>query len=1736
MYFSRKKNKPILILLCVSIFAIIGAAPYFLGPGLTQAEPIGTFLNGNFPDVTASAEPYRPAFPNLTFDSPLTFTHVPNSNVLIVGQRNGEIYWFENDETVTTKNLVADLSNEVGVVWDGGFLGLAIHPEFGTSGKNYFYTYYTSKDDQGRDYPDAFLSGFGCYREDYWGGFLYLRRYEVNPTTYAVVPGSELTMLKMRMFSSTHRGGSMDFGNDGFLYLTTGEQSAYTKSQNITTNLDGGVLRLDVDEDPSKSHTPVKLLNNGNGNWSAAEVAGGYLSLDEISGVGYGIPNDNPFLSPTGSNFEEYYTLGHRNPHRMTKDELTGTFYIGEIGGGLHEEVNVIEAGKNYGWPVFEGNGSGPGADCGGDDAGMYNNMPHEGPLVEFPRSEANAIIGGYVYRGSDLPNFYGKYICADYGIGEEIWSVDVNTGDYDLLTSFSPTNIIGFGEDEEDELYLLSQGNNVFLYKLVPTNVSPLDDAPQLLSETGAFSDLQTLTPNSGVIPYDLVESFWSDGAEKQRWMVIPNDGTYDTPQEKIIFSENGDWEFPVGSVLIKHFELPIDELNPSLTQRLETRFSVRASSGNFYFLTYKWNAAQTDAVLLDSGLEEDIQITTASGSTRNQTWTYPGTQDCIACHNPATGGTIGPRTRNLNSDMFYPVTSLTANQLVTLSYLGILDESIDDTTVQGYQTHKAIDDHTASLDEKARSYLDNNCAYCHRPGGTGDRAQFDLRLSNSLVQTGLMFAGTNTPLGIPGERIVVGGDASKSILFHRNESVDPSIAMPPIAKNEADQLGIDLIEEWINQLDPNYEDPTINASTYVITNAGSGLAMDIAGVSQENLADVHQWAYVAGANQQFIVTPQGNNEYTIKAVHSNKNVDVQGQGQTPGTNVIQYDENGTVAQLFTFEYLGNDQFAIRSVSNGLYLGIEGNSTINGGSIKTYVNDGSDFFKWTFTDLLYVPVTGVNVSPESDAVFTNEFVALSATILPNDASQQDVIWTSSDESIAIVDFSGNVTGISEGVVIITATTVEGAFADSAEITVINNDCNGTIVDHTDPVGSGTILARGEINEVENRFKAFDNKNTSSDFSKWLDNTGTPSEVDPSYISIEFENPQFVNKLVITSANDVPGRDPEDFRILGSNDGNFTELASWTGEEFTERYQSRDFKFANVTSYKTYRLEITKNKGDIALTQIAEIELIGCDGTIEGITYTYDNGWLPSDPNGVAYANDSIMVDTGEAVISSNTSCDNLTINAGAAVTINTGVTLTTSTTILKSTSQSYSNLIVDGTIEGTVKYERYVNANTGGNDLISPPLSGEIWTEFLLSDANSTKILNDGNDNPRAYLFGPFDKNVDDYVIYTDDVEWPLISGKGYRAGTVSGTYLTFTGNVPTGEISVNIEDVGTVYPEWNLIGNPYPSYLDMDLFLNYVIDDTTNPVTTNLSILEDGTGIYGYAGYGTSNKWSIITLANVSESTLMTPGQGFFVAANDTYVNDYDIVFHPSMRIKGTNDDFIAGRNANELTFLKLTASSVNNNYTTEFYFNENASQGLDPGFDGKILGNTAPDFALYSHLVQDNTGLPIVLQALNPSDLTNTIIPLGVNANQGEQITFSISESTLPVDVEVYIEDNVTNTVTLLNSIDYILTPNINLSGTGRFYLRVTSSVLSVNDNDIDYLKIYTTDNLKLLNIKGELDANSEMNLYDIQGRLVLNKTMNHHKQLNTIDISRIGSGVYFVKVFNDSGSKTQKVLIK
>ncbi len=540
-------------------------------------------------------------------------------------------------------------------------------------------------------------------------------------------------------------------------------------------------------------------------------------------------------------------------------------------------------------------------------------------------------------------------------------------------------------------------------------------------------------------------------------------------------------------------------------------------------------------------------------------------------------------------------------------------------------------------------------------------------------------------------------------------------------------------------------------------------------------------------------------------------------------------------------------------------------------------------------------------------------------------------------------------------------------------------------------------------------------------------------------------------------------------------------------------------------------------------------------GIYNGYAYS-DGSWYPANPDGTTGASNAIVAD-GVATISSDVSLNDVVVNPGAGLEVETGNTLTVNSLTLESSSTSYSSLILDGSIAGLITYNRHVNSftndgTTNDNDLVSAPLtqlSGEFFPAFA---ATNTNLFESGT----SRFFGPFNNTTGVYENYDiiNDATTSLTSATGYRTATTDGGTLSFIGNAEGGNISKNVtvgDDI--TYGVWNLIGNPYPSYLDTETFLTHVVSTQTSG-ERNIDLMENASGIYGYDG-NASDGWKIITLANAS-GELIAPGQGFFIAADGNDVLSHDIEFTPTMRTTGSSDDFIAGRNSSSLTFLELNASTANNNYNTEFYFNSNASQGLDSGYDAVIWGGSAPSFAIYSHLVQDNTGLPIALQALSDTDYTNVTIPLGVNANQGEQLTFSISETTLPSTVNVYLEDNLSNTFTLLNTSDYILTPNTNLMGTGRFYIHFTNTTLSTTENVFDSLTIYADQTNRSIYIAGEVSENTVAKVYDIQGRLISSKTLTTNLRLQSIDVNNINPGVYIVELSNTSQNKTQKVILK
>ena len=245
--------------------------------------------------------------------------------------------------------------------------------------------------------------------------------------------------------------------------------------------------------------------------------------------------------------------------------------------------------------------------------------------------------------------------------------------------------------------------------------------------------------------------------------------------------------------------------------------------------------------------------------------------------------------------------------------------------------------------------------------------------------------------------------------------------------------------------------------------------------------------------------------------------------------------------------------------------------------------------------------------------------------------------------------------------------------------------------------------------------------------------------------------------------------------------------------------------------------------------------------------------------------------------------------------------------------------------------------------------------------------------------------------------------------------------------------------------------------------------------------------------------------------------------------------MRSTGTSDDFIPGRNA-ELVHFTLDLTSDNKVAKTEFYFNANTSEGFDIGYDAAVWGGSIADFGIYSHLVQDNEGRQIALQTMNASSLTDVTIPLGINANQGEQIRISISESTLSASVNIYLDDVMANTSTLLNDGDYVFTPNTDLSGTGRFFLRTSEDALSTIENSLNSLNIFALNNSKELVVSGQVESDSKLVIYDIQGRKVFNLLLDDSQIENRIDTSNITSGVYLVTVSNNNESITKKVILK
>lgn len=323
-------------------------------------------------------------------------------------------------------------------------------------------------------------------------------------------------------------------------------------------------------------------------------------------------------------------------------------------------------------------------------------------------------------------------------------------------------------------------------------------DQAAPLLSQTGCVDPANPKLPAPGVIPYAVASPLWSDGAKKDRFMALPDgafirvkdcqrDPSACEPGNPAFSQDEGDWDFPDGTVLVKNFAIG--------ERMVETRLLVRADADNWWGYSYAWREDQSDAELLPSSTDGELrEITTPDGK---QTWHYPSRTQCLQCHTDTSGRALGPETSQLNIDFVYP-NGVKGNQIETLIHAGFFEPGQEPRSRPAYPDPA---DTSLPIEARARSYLHSNCAVCHRPGADASTT-IDLRFEATFEETQLCDVPPEKGDFGPDFMRLKPGDPEKSVLSVRMHTLDPQMRMPRIGTMVVDELGVTVVDEWIRSL----------------------------------------------------------------------------------------------------------------------------------------------------------------------------------------------------------------------------------------------------------------------------------------------------------------------------------------------------------------------------------------------------------------------------------------------------------------------------------------------------------------------------------------------------------------------------------------------------------------------------------------------------------------------------------------------------------------------------------------------------------------------------------------------------------------------------------------------------------------------------------------------------------------------------------------------------------------------
>ena len=450
-------------------------------------------------------------------------------------------------------------------------------------------------------------------------------------------------------------------------------------------------------------------------------------------------------------------------------------------------------------------------------------------------------------------------------------------------------------------------------------------------------------------------------------------------------------------------------------------------------------------------------------------------------------------------------------------------------------------------------------------------------------------------------------------------------------------------------------------------------------------------------------------------------------------------------------------------------------------------------------------------------------------------------------------------------------------------------------------------------------------------------------------------------------------------------------------------------------------------------------------------------------------------------------------------------------------------SLIVSGTATGAISYQKSIP--DGNWHFVSAPLENQSINAFIVDTANS--IPTSGSDNYGVSVYNNTNAAGSRWEYYSAVGTHPanaagnFTTGKGYSNKRSAAGYYTFKGTMATADVVVTTTTNAT--HNWEVVGNPYPSFLPANTLAN-----ANNILAFNMSLLD--------TNYSSLYFWNGTAYQPVNHSTSamhLTPGQAFMIR---TKVSADTFTFPKSYQTAqvAAATTFYKGSGTPEV-ILSLLSGTVTKTTTLKYF--SNTTTGLDPGYDAGTYIDTTPTFAIDTHLVSDSQGTDFTLQCLPNNNFETSIVPLSIKAVANESITFSADAINLPAGLKIFLEDKEAQTVTDITTTSHQVTPNETLNGIGRFYLHTAASVLSTEDSGFaTSLNMYQTSNTNVRITGLQPQGTAVVKLYSLVGKEVM---MYAFKMETVNDIAlpkNLATGLYLLQLVANGAKQTKKLIIE